>query len=99
MRPPILFLAIGFAVGLWMGLGSGAVFPGEAFPIVALPVLLASILVARRAPLGAAIGIMGVAGTLWGTAATRERGASCAGRWSRERGAGSRGAIVRPADP
>jgi competence protein ComEC len=99
MRPPILFLAIGFAVGLWMGLGSGAAFPGEAFPIVALPVLLASILVARRAPLGAAIGIMGVAGTLWGTAATRERGASCAGRWSRERGAGSRGAIVRPADP
>jgi len=97
MRPPILFLAIGFAVGLWMGLGSAAL-PGEAFPIVALPVLLASILVARRAPLGASIGIIGVAGTLWGTAATRERGASCAGRWSRERGAGSRGAIVRLAD-
>jgi competence protein ComEC len=98
MRPPILFLAIGFAVGLWMALGSAAL-PGEAFPIVALPVLLVSILVARRAPLGAAIGIIGVAGTLWGTAATRERGARCAGRWSGERGAGSRGAIVRLADP
>ena len=103
MRPPILFLTVAFAVGLWMGLASaalpGGALPGEAFPIVALPVLLASILVARRAPLGAAIGITVVAGTLWGTAATREHGANCAGRWSRERGAGSRGAIVRLADP
>src|SRR5690242_13103791 len=86
-----------------MGLASaalpGAALPDGAFPIVALPVLLASILVARRAPLGAAIGIMVVAGTLWGTAAAREHGANCAGRWSRERGAGSRGAIVRLADP
>jgi len=103
VRPPILFLTVAFAVGLWMGLASaaspGAALSDGAFPIVALPVLLASILVARRAPLGAATGIMVVAGTFWGTAAAREHGANCAGRWSRERGAGSRGAIVRLADP
>ncbi|PYO79864.1 MAG: hypothetical protein DMD67_01750, partial [Gemmatimonadetes bacterium] len=75
MRPPILFVTLGFGVGLWMGLGSAAL-PGAAFPSkafsggalwgVALPVLLASLLVARRAPLGAAIGLTGVAGLLWG---------------------------------
>ncbi|HXI65082.1 MAG TPA: DNA internalization-related competence protein ComEC/Rec2 [Gemmatimonadales bacterium] len=96
MRPPILFLTIAFAVGLYAGLDP-SILRGEWY--VVLPVLGTALLLARHAPLGAAIGIIGVAGTLWGTAATRERGASCAGRWSRERGTGSRGAMVRLADP
>src|SRR5207248_9192892 len=55
---------------------------------------------ARRAPLGAALGVMGVAGLVWGMAAGREREATCAGSWSRERGAGSsKAAIVRLEDP
>ncbi|PYP00510.1 MAG: DNA internalization-related competence protein ComEC/Rec2 [Gemmatimonadetes bacterium] len=107
MRPPILFVTLGFGVGLWMGLEPAAL-PGEAFPSkafsggalwgAALPVLLASLLVARRAPLGAAIGLTGVAGLLWGTAAGREQAATCQGRWTTgERS--TRAAIVRLADP
>src|SRR5207237_440797 len=45
---------------------------------------------------------MGVAGTLWGTAARRERDATCAGRWGREAGNGNRetvAAAVRLIDP
>src|SRR3989442_9747518 len=43
---------------------------------------------------------MGVAGMLWGAAAVRERDATCAGTWSRERGAGSsKAAIVSLEDP
>src|SRR5207244_4484917 len=72
-------------------------FAGGALWGVALPVLLASLLVARRAPLGAAIGLTGVAGLLWGTAAGREQAATCQGRW--KAGEGSRAAIVRLADP
>src|SRR5689334_317691 len=82
-----------------MGLDPVA-FPGTALPVVALPVLLAAAWLARRAPLGAAIGVMGVAGLLWGTAAFRERAATCAGRWSRDQRAGrSKAAIVRLDDP
>src|SRR5439155_389008 len=56
-------------------------------------------LLARRAPLGAALGVMGVAGLVWGMAAGREREATCAGIWSRERGAGSsKAATVRLED-
>src|SRR5438034_11805576 len=89
MRPPILFLTVAFGVGLWAGLDP-FVFPGRALPggalwVVALPVLAVAAWLARRAPLGAAVGIMGVAGLLWGTAAVREREATCAGAWSRER--------------
>src|SRR5207245_4990742 len=55
---------------------------------------------ARRAPLGAAVGIMAAAGLLWGAAAARERDDTCAGRWIRERGAGSsKAAMVRLLDP
>jgi competence protein ComEC len=102
VRPPILFLTVAFALGLWMALGSaalpGAALSDGAFPIVALPVLLASLLVARRAPLGAAIGLAGVAGLLWGTAAGREQAATCQGWWTTgERN--TRAAIVRLADP
>src|SRR2546426_3599961 len=104
MRPPMLFLTVAFGVGLWAGLDP-FVFPGRALPggalwVVALPVLALAAWLARRAPLGAAVGIMGVAGMLWGTAAVREREATCAGAWSREQVAGSsKAATVRLADP
>ncbi len=104
MRPPILFLTVAFGVGLWAGLDP-FVFPGRALPggalwIVALPVVALAAWLARSAPLGAAVGIMGVAGMLWGAAAVRERDATCAGTWSRERGAGSsKAAIVSLEDP
>src|SRR5207244_12103824 len=101
MRPPILFLTVAFGVGLWAGLDP-FVFPGRALPggalwVVALPVLAVAAWLARRAPLGAAVGIMGVAGLLWGTAAVREREATGAGGGSREQGAGgSKEATSRP---
>jgi len=99
MRPPILILTAAFGVGLWAGLDPFA-FPGVALWGVALPLLAAAAWLAPRAPLGAAVGIMGVAGMLWGTAAVRERDATCAGTWSRERGPGSsRAAIVSLEDP
>src|SRR5438309_10230126 len=99
MRPPILFLTVAFGVGLWAGLDP-LVFPGAALWGVALPLIAAAACLAARAPLGAAVGIMGVAGLLWGTAAVRERGATCAGAWSRGPGAGGRkAATVRLADP
>jgi competence protein ComEC len=105
MRPPVLFLAIAFGVGLWVGLDPFA-FPGAALLGVALPVMAAAAWVAARAPLGAAVGIMGVAGMLWGAAAVREREATCAGRWTARETAGgtagegyTRAAIVRLADP
>ena len=89
MRPPILWITVAFGLGLWAGLsGSGAWGVG-------LPVLLGAAVLARRAPLGAACGVMLVAGGLWGGAALRERGASCAGRWS----VGTHAAVVRLRDP
>ena len=81
MRPPILFLTVAFGVGLWAGLDP-LVFPGAALWGVALPLIAAAACLAARAPLGAAVGIMGVAGLLWGTAAVREREATCTGRWA-----------------
>ena len=89
MRPPILFLSIAFCVGLWFGLDVSQV---RSAWYVVVPVLGTALLVARPAPLGAALGVMGVAGTIWGVAAVRERGATCAGR-------GARAAIVRLLDP
>src|SRR5881409_1172363 len=78
MRPPILFLTIAFGVGLWAGLDPfvfpGRTLPGGALWVVALPVVALATWLARRAPLGAAVGIMGVAGLLWGAAAANERG-------------------------
>src|SRR2546428_10964969 len=61
MRPPILFLTVAFGVGLWAGLDP-LVFPGAALWGVALPLIAAAACLAARAPLGAAVGIMGVAG-------------------------------------
>src|SRR5438128_1537823 len=105
MRPPILFLTVAFGVGLWAGLDP-FVFAGAALWGVALPLIAAAACLAARAPLGAAVGIMGVAGMLWGTAAVRESEVTCNGRWTagvraRENaGEGhTRAAIVRLADP
>jgi competence protein ComEC len=97
MRPPILFLTIAFGVGLYAGLDS---FARRGAPYAVAPVLVAALWLGRRAPLGAAIGIMGVAGLVWGVAASRERDATCAGRWGRaDEGREVRAAIVRLADP
>ena len=99
MRPPILFLSIAFGVGLYAGLDLFAM-RGALYAVA--PVLVAALLLARRAPLGAAVGIMGVAGTLWGVAAVRERDVTCAGTWGRESGDGKRetvAAAVRLLDP
>src|SRR5207249_5009296 len=97
MRPPILVLTIAFGAGLYAGLDL-LVLRGAWYVVV--PVLGTALLLARRAPLGAALGVMGVAGLVWGMAAGREREATCAGIWSRERGAGSsKAATVRLEDP
>src|SRR2546430_5606952 len=97
MRPRILVLTVAFGVGLSAGLDL-VVLRGAWYVVV--PVLGTALLLAQRAPLGAALGVMGVAGLLWGMAAGREREATCAGSWSRERGAGgSKAATVRLEDP
>ncbi|HYU37076.1 MAG TPA: ComEC/Rec2 family competence protein, partial [Gemmatimonadales bacterium] len=101
MRPPILFLTVAFGVGLWAGLDP-FVFAGAALWGVALSLIAAAACLAARTPLGAAVGIMGVAGLLWGTAAVRERAATCTGRWAAGENAGegrTRAVIVRLADP
>src|SRR5213080_4832663 len=101
MRPPILFLTVAFGVGLWAGLDP-FVFAGAALWGVALLLIAAAACLAARAPLGAAVGIMGVAGLLWGTAEVREREATCTGRWAAGENAGegrTRAVIVRLADP
>src|SRR6266550_4574058 len=67
MRPPILFLTVAFGVGLWAGLDP-FVFAGAALWGVALSLIAAAACLAARTPLGAAVGIMGVAGLLWGRA-------------------------------
>ncbi len=99
MRPPILFLTIAFGAGLWGGL---APLTGRGAWYVVAPLLVAATLLHRRAPLGAAVGIMAVAGMLWGTAAVRERDATCTGRWAAgvtAREGQIRAAIVQLADP
>src|SRR5438093_152886 len=101
MRPPILFLTVAFGVGLWAGLDP-FVFAGAALWGVALLLIAAAAWLGGRGPLGAAVGIMGVAGLLWGTAAVREREATCTGRWAAGEKAGegrTRAVIVRLADP
>src|SRR5207302_9690885 len=90
MRPPILCLATAFGVGLWAG-GSGVGAWGAGLAVWAVAAWLA-----RQAPLGAAVGVVGVAGLLWGAAARRQHEATCEGRW---KGNGTRAAIVRLGDP
>ena len=97
MRPPILWISVAFGAGLWTGLDA---FQVRGAWYVVAPVLVGAAALHRRAPLGAALGLMAAAGVLWGGAAVRERDDSCAGRWSRERGAGSsKAAIVQLGDP
>ncbi|PYP60034.1 MAG: DNA internalization-related competence protein ComEC/Rec2 [Gemmatimonadetes bacterium] len=79
MRPPILYLTIAFGAGLFTALNAYAV---SSAPYAGLLVLLGTAVLVRRAPLGAAVGLMFVAGLLWGASALREQRASCAGRWS-----------------
>ncbi|MGH7529109.1 MAG: hypothetical protein ACREMN_01895, partial [Gemmatimonadales bacterium] len=96
MRPPILYLTVAFAAGLVAGLN------GAELRVTALPVFLGALVLSRRAPLGAALGVMFAAGTLWGGAAVRERQATCAGLWGSGKGdAGrvTRAALVRLTDP
>jgi len=76
VRPPILYLTVAFAAGLSTALN------GVEMRLAALAVLVGAVLLIRRAPLGAALGVMLVAGILWGAAALREQHASCAGGWS-----------------
>jgi len=80
VRPPILYLTIAFAAGLSTALS------GVELRVAAWCVLLGAVLLVRRAPLGAALGVMLVAGILWGGAALREQRASCAGAWSTQGG-------------
>ena len=89
MRPPILYITLAFAAGLWAG--------PNAFVVSA--VLTGAVLLRRCAPVGSACGVMLVAGALWAGAAAREQATTCAGRWSREPGArSSRAALVRVRD-
>ncbi len=82
MRPPILFLTMTFGAGLLTALN------GVELRVTAWCVLVGALLLMRRAPLGAAVGVMFVAGLLWGGSAARERRATCAGVWD---GSGSGG--------
>jgi competence protein ComEC len=76
VRPPILYLTVAFAAGL------AAALQGAEVRVTALLVLCGAALLFRRAPLGAGLGVMLVAGALWGAAALREQRASCAGQWA-----------------
>ncbi len=89
MRPPIFWITVAFGLGLWAGLSGSGVWGAG------LPLLLGAAVLSRRAPLGAACGVMLAAGGLWGGAALRERGVSCAGRWT----VGTRAAVLRLRDP
>src|SRR3989442_13532893 len=87
MRPPILWISVAFGAGLWTGLDA---FQVRGAWYVVAPVLVGAAALHRRAPLGAALGIMAAAGFLWGGAAGRGRGGTCAGGWGRGAGAGGR---------
>src|SRR5207247_10110303 len=88
MRPPILFLTVAFGVGLWAGLDP-YVFAGAALWGVALPLIAAAACLAARAPLGAAVGIIGGAGPLPASRAPARGGGQGSGRgWGRGSRAG-----------
>ena len=96
MRPPLLWIAIGFGAGLWAGLAS---FP--AAWSVGVPLLAGAALVGRRTPVAAALGVAVVAGWVWGAAALRIRSDECAGQWSGQVAPRppSRAAFIRLLDP
>ena len=91
-----MWIAIGFGAGLWAGL---AAFPG--YGSAGLPLLCGALLVARRAPVAAALAGAALAGCGWGAAALRIRSDQCAGRWSAQAPPRppSRAAFVRLLDP
>ena len=91
MRPPILYLSIAFAAGL------AAALNGVDLRVAACLVIVGAVLLYRAAPLGAALGVMLVAGVAWGGAARREQRASCAGTWAVV--PGTHAAIVVLTDP
>src|SRR5258705_8087407 len=93
VRLPVLWITVAFGLGLWAGLAGSWAWG------VGAPVLLGALVLWRRAPVGAACGVMFIAGVLWGGAALRERAATCAGTWAREREARTHAALVRLADP
>ncbi len=102
MRPPLVWLAIGFGAGLWAGLDAFSGTWGAGMWAIGVPVLAGALLLGRRAPVVGALGLAGVAGLLWGAAALARRDVSCAGIWGKGMGGGgggSRGAVVRLLDP
>jgi competence protein ComEC len=102
VRPPLVWIAVAFGAGLWTGLDSLAGGGGKGELAIALPLIVGTALVARRAPLAGALGLAGLAGLLWGTAALARDAATCGGQWSRGAPAsrpGTRAAIVRLSDP
>src|SRR2546427_4655005 len=78
MRPPLVWISVAFGAGLWAGLGSLGAW-GVGMWAVGASVLIVALSVARQAPVGAAIGLMGVAGVLWGGAAGGGRGGTWGG--------------------
>src|SRR3989442_5571540 len=106
MRPPLVGIGVAFGAGLWAGLGSLGAW-GAGVWAVGAGVLMVALSVAGEAAVGAAIGLMGVAGLLWGAAAVGEQDATCGGRWTgggkAGDAAGERGRVravaVRLADP
>jgi len=77
VRPPILYLTVAFGAGLFTALS------GLDLRVTAWCVLAGVALVHRRAPVGAASGLMLVVGWLWGPAAQRERAVTRAGQGGR----------------
>src|SRR5256885_4287410 len=93
MRPPILWITVGFGVGLAAGV---RLFGDVGAWALGLPVAVGVLALARRAPVAAAMGIATLVGLLWGEVALRQRAASCGGMG--EEG-GVRAVIVRLLDP
>src|SRR3989442_983069 len=97
MRPPILWISVAFGAGLWTGLDA---FQVRGAWYVVAPVLVGAAALHRRAPLGAALGIMAAAGVLWGGGAGGGRGGRRAGGRRRGGGAGgSKGGSVQLGEP
>src|SRR5512143_2865658 len=82
-----MWIVVGFGAGLWAGLTSFGDGGGGTWEVGA-PVLLGALLVARRTPVAAAMGVAAIAGLLWGMAAVARR----------EGGRAAHGAIVRLLD-
>src|SRR2546428_8655945 len=99
MRPPILFLTVAFGVGLWLGLDPFA-FPDGVLWGAALPLAAASVWLAPRAPLGAAVGVMAGGGFfLGGGGGPGKGGAGRGGRGRGEGGGGSKDRAVARREP